>query len=112
VGPGPRVRDWAVGFSGGEETHYCRRWRAPHPVVHLLRTQRPTPMEHDLWAPAPVPEAGLLLSAKVKRRTTASGCVLPTRQFAFSARRGRRPRRMSRGLGPPCQKLVRCFRWG
>jgi hypothetical protein len=22
VGPGPRARDWAVGFGGGEEAHY------------------------------------------------------------------------------------------
>jgi hypothetical protein len=28
VGLGPRVRDWAVGFGGGEEAHYRRRWRA------------------------------------------------------------------------------------
>jgi hypothetical protein len=26
VGPGPRVRDWAVGFGGDEEAHY-RGWR-------------------------------------------------------------------------------------
>jgi hypothetical protein len=30
VGPGPRVRDWSAAFSGGEEAHYRRRWRAPH----------------------------------------------------------------------------------
>jgi hypothetical protein len=28
VGPGPRVRDWAVGFGGGEETFYRGRWLA------------------------------------------------------------------------------------
>jgi hypothetical protein len=36
VGPGPRVRDWAVGFDGGEEAHYRRRWCAPHATVRLL----------------------------------------------------------------------------
>jgi hypothetical protein len=61
VGPGPRVRDWAVGFGGGEEAHYRRRWRAPHAAVRLLRTRRPTPKEYDSWAWAPMPEAGLLL---------------------------------------------------
>ena len=71
MGPGPRVRDWAVGFGGGEEAHYRRRWRAPHAAVRLLRTRRPTPKEHDSWAQAPVPEAGPLLSAEVKRRVTA-----------------------------------------
>jgi hypothetical protein len=37
---------------------YHGRWRAPHVVVHLLRTWRPTPEEYDSWARAPVPEAG------------------------------------------------------
>jgi hypothetical protein len=82
VGPGPRARDWAVGFGGGEEAHYrrrwcaphavdwsaafgrdeeahyCGRWRAPHAAVRLLRTRRPTPKDHDSWAQALVPEAG------------------------------------------------------
>jgi hypothetical protein len=104
VGPGPRVRVWAVGFGrgeeahyhrrwctphatdwsaafgGGEETHHRRQWRAPHAAVRLLRTRRPTPKEHDSWARAPVPEAGPLLSAEVKRRTTTGGGVLLTRQ--------------------------------
>jgi hypothetical protein len=62
VDPGPRVRDWAVGFSGGEEAHYRRRWRAPHTAV------------------------------------------------AFSTHGGQRPKSMTRGPGPPCQRLVRCFR--
>jgi hypothetical protein len=39
VGPGPRARDWDVGFDGGEEAHCCRRWRAPRVAVRLLRTQ-------------------------------------------------------------------------
>ena len=30
MGPGPSARVWAIGFSGGEEAHYRRRWRAPH----------------------------------------------------------------------------------
>jgi hypothetical protein len=68
VGPGPRVRDWAVGFDGGEEAHYRRRWRALHAAVRLLRIRRPTPEEYDSWAKALVPEAGPLLSAETKRR--------------------------------------------
>jgi hypothetical protein len=58
VGPSPRVRDWAVGFGGGEETHYRRGWSAPHVAVCLLRTRRPTPKEYDSWARAPVSETG------------------------------------------------------
>jgi hypothetical protein len=58
VGLGPRVRGWAAAFGGDEETHYRRRWRAPHAAVRLLRTWRPTPKEYDLWARAPVLEAG------------------------------------------------------
>jgi hypothetical protein len=101
VGPGLCVRDWAVGFGGGEEVHYRRRWRtphtadwsaafgggeethhrrlwrAPHAAVCLLRTRRPTPKEHDSWARVPMSEADpLLVSAEVKRRTTAGGGVL------------------------------------
>jgi hypothetical protein len=102
VGPDPRVRDWAVGFGGGEETHYRRRWRAPHAAVRLLRTRRPTPEEYDLWAQAPVSGTGPLLSVEVKRRTTAGGGMLLTRWFAFSAHGGRRPRSMTHGPGPPC----------
>jgi hypothetical protein len=111
MGPGPRGREWAVGFGRGEEAHYRRRWRAPHVVVRLLRTWRLTPEEYDSWARAPVSETGLLLLAEVKRRTTAGGGVLLTRRFAFSAHGGRRPRSMTRGPGPPCQRLVRCFWW-
>jgi hypothetical protein len=73
VGPSPRVRDWAVDFGGGEEAHYRGRRPAPHAAVRLLGTRRPTPKEHDLWARAPVSEAGPLLSAEMKRRTTAGG---------------------------------------
>jgi hypothetical protein len=62
MGPGPHARDWAVGFGGGEETHYRRRWRAPHAAVRLLRTRKPTPKECDSWARAPVSEDGPLLS--------------------------------------------------
>jgi hypothetical protein len=29
VGPGPQVRDWAVGFVRGEEAHYRGRRLAP-----------------------------------------------------------------------------------
>jgi hypothetical protein len=45
-----------------------------------------------------------------KRRTTASGGVLFTRQFAFSAHRNRRARCMTCWPGPPCQKLDRWLR--
>jgi hypothetical protein len=67
-------------------------------------------MEDDSWAWAPVSETGLLVSAEVKRRTTADGGVLLTRRFAFSAHEDRRPRSMTHGPGPPCQRLGRCFR--
>jgi hypothetical protein len=53
VDPGPQARDWAAGFGGDEE---ARRF-TPRMAVRLLRTRRPTPMEHDLWARAPVSTA-------------------------------------------------------
>jgi hypothetical protein len=105
VGPGPRASDWAVGFGGGEEAHCCRRWRAPHAAVRLLRTRRPMPKEYDSWARAPAPEAGPLLLVEMKRHTTAGGGVLLTRRFAFSAHGGRRSKSMTHGPGPPCQRL-------
>jgi hypothetical protein len=105
VGPGPRARGWFAAFGGGEETHYRRRGHAPHVAVRLLHTRRPTPKEHDSWARAPVPEAGSLLSAEVKRRTTVGGGMLLTWRFAFSTHGDRRPRSMTRGPGPPCQRL-------
>jgi hypothetical protein len=110
VGPDPRARDWTVGFGGGGEAYYRRRWRAPHAVVRFLHTRRSTPEECDSWARAPVSGTGPLLSAEVKRRTTADGGVLLTRRFAFSAHGGQRPKSMTRGPGPPCQGLVRYFR--
>jgi hypothetical protein len=112
VGPGPRARDWAVGFGRGEDAHYRRRWRAPHAEVRLLRTRRPTPKEYDSWARAPVPEAGLLLSVEVKRRITAGGGVLLMRRFAFSAHGGQLLRSMTRGPWPPCQRLATQARVG
>jgi hypothetical protein len=63
------------------------------------------PKEHDSRAWALVPEAGPLLSVEVERRTTVGGSVLFTRWFAFSAHGGRHPRSMTRGPGPPCQRL-------
>jgi hypothetical protein len=125
----PHAADWSTAFGGGEETHHRRRCYAPHVAVRLLRTQRPTPKKHDSWARAPVPETGPLLSAEVKRRITTGGGVLLTRQtgpllsvevkrrttavggvlltwwFAFSAHGGQRPRSMTRGPWPPCQRL-------
>jgi hypothetical protein len=56
-------------------------------------------------------DAGPLLSAETKRCTTAYGSVLLTRRFTLSAHGGQRPRSMTRGPGPPCQRLGRCFRW-
>jgi hypothetical protein len=108
VGLGPRFRGWPAAFGGDEEAHYRRRWRAPHAAVHLLYPWRPTPKEYDLWARAPVSEAGPLLSAKMKRRTTAGDGMLLTRRFAFSAHIGRRLRSMARGPRPPCQRLAHC----
>jgi hypothetical protein len=102
VGPGPRGRDWVVGFNGGEEARYRRRWRAPRVAVRLLRTQEPARQVHDMWAWAPMPEAGPLVAAKVKKRTAADGGVLLTRRFAFSVHGGRYPRSLARGPGPPC----------
>jgi hypothetical protein len=53
VGPGPRVIDWAIVFSGDEEARYRGRWFAPRVAVRLLRTQRPAYQLYDLWARAP-----------------------------------------------------------
>jgi hypothetical protein len=97
VGPGPRVRDWDVGFGGGEEAYYRGRWLAPLAAIRPLRTRRPTPKEHDSWARAPVSEAGPLLSAGMKRR----GGSLLAWQFTFFAHEDRRPRSMTRGPRPP-----------
>jgi hypothetical protein len=54
------------------------------------------PKEYDSWAQAPMSEAGLLLSAEMKRR---GGSLLAWR-FAFSAHEGRRSRNMTRGPRP------------
>jgi hypothetical protein len=67
-------------------------------------------MEDDSWAQAPVSETRPLLLAEMKRRIIADGGVLLSRRFAFSAHGGRCPRSMTRWLGPPCQRLGRCFR--
>jgi hypothetical protein len=67
-------------------------------------------MEDDSRARAPVPETGLLVSAEVKRRTIIDGGVLLTWRFAFSAHGGRCLKSMTRGPGPPSQRLVHCFR--
>jgi hypothetical protein len=63
VGPSPRVRDWAVVFGGDEEAHYRGRRFAPRVAVRLLRTWRPAHQLYDLWAQAPMSEAGLLWCA-------------------------------------------------
>jgi hypothetical protein len=51
-----------------------------------------------------------LVLAEVKRRTTAGGGLLLTRWFAFFAYGDRRPKSLTRGPRPPCQRLVHCFR--
>jgi hypothetical protein len=103
-------------------------------AVWLPCTQETAPKEDDSWARAPMPEVGPLFSSEMKRRTIAGGGVFPTRQtgprrsaevkrrtttgggvlltrrFAFSAHGGRRPKSMTRGPGPPWQRLVRWFR--
>jgi hypothetical protein len=71
VGPGPRARDWAVCFSGGEEALYRRRWHALHMLVRLLRTQKPARQVHDMWAWTLMPEVGPLVVVKPRGRTTA-----------------------------------------
>jgi hypothetical protein len=96
---GPRVRGWVAAFGGDEEV---RRF-TPRVAVRLLRTWRPTPKEYDSWTRAPVSEAGQLLSAEMKKR---GGSLLAWR-FAFFAHGGRRPRSMTRGPRPPCQRLGR-----
>jgi hypothetical protein len=105
VGPGPCVRDWTVVFGGGEEVHSRGRRLAPHAVVRFLRPQRPTPKEHDSWARALMSEARPLLLAEMKRH---GGSLLVWR-FAFFALGDRRPRSMTHGPGPPCQRLGRYF---
>jgi hypothetical protein len=97
VGPGPRARGWPAAFGGDEEA----RWFAPRVAVRLLRTRRPTPKENDSWARAPMLEASPLLSAEMERR----GGSLLAWWFAFFAHGGRRPRSMTCGPGPLCQRL-------
>jgi hypothetical protein len=99
VGPSPRARGWSAAFGRDEE---AQRF-APRVAVHHLRTWRPTPKEYDLWAWPLVPEAGPLFSAKMKRR---DGLLLAWR-FAFFAHGDQRPRSMTRGPRPPCQRLGR-----
>jgi hypothetical protein len=65
------------------------------------------PKEDDLWAQAPVPETGLLVSAGAKRRTTVGGDVFLTCRIAFSTHRNQCARCMTCGPGPPCQRLDR-----
>ena len=97
MGPSPRVRGWSAAFGGDEE---ARRF-APRVAVRLLHTRGPTPKEYYSWAWAPMSETGLLLSVEMERR---GGSVLAWR-FAFFAHGDRRPRSMTRGPGPPGQRL-------
>jgi hypothetical protein len=57
VGPGPRVRVWAVVSCGGdEEARYHGRWFAfrASAAVRLLRTRSSAHNPYDLWAWPPV----------------------------------------------------------
>jgi hypothetical protein len=83
VGPSPCARDWAVGFGRGEEAHNCRRRRALHTSVRLLRTQKPARQVHDMWAWAPMPEVGLLVAAKTRGALSWGGSMILVRRFAF-----------------------------
>jgi hypothetical protein len=69
MGPGPRVRDWAVVFGGGEEA----RWFAPCVAVCLLCTRRPAHQLFDLWARAPVSEARCLGARRVRFSVASRG---------------------------------------
>ena len=55
--------------------------------------------------PGPVPKTGQLVSAEMKRRTTAGGGSLLAWRFAFFALGDRHPRSMTHGPGPPCHRL-------
>jgi hypothetical protein len=79
-------------------------------AVRLLCTQEPVPKEDDSWARAPVSDTGPLVSVEMKWHTTAGGGSLLTRRFAFFAPEDRRPKSMTRGPGPPSQRLGRCIR--
>jgi hypothetical protein len=106
VGLGPRVRGWAAAFGGDEEADYRERRPTPQAAVCHLRTRRSTPKEHDSWALAPMSEAGSLLTAEMKRH---GGSPL-ARRFTFSTLGDQCPGSMTRGLGPPCQRLGRLAR--
>jgi hypothetical protein len=68
MGPGPRARDWAIDFGGGEEAHYRRQWCALHTSVCLLRTQKPARQVHDMWAWAPCQGLDCWFAAKTRGR--------------------------------------------
>jgi hypothetical protein len=50
------------------------------------------------------------LGPHVRGWSAAFGEDEEARRFAFFAHGDRRPRSMTRGPGPPCQRLARCFR--
>jgi hypothetical protein len=61
VGPGPRVRDWAIVSYGGDEEARCRgRWFTLQAceAVHFFLTRRPVHQLYDLWTRAPVSGTG------------------------------------------------------
>jgi hypothetical protein len=105
VGPGPRVRDWAVGFGGGEETYYCGQRLAPpwRFASFALVGRHPRSMTRGPRPPC-------------QRLAAAFGGDEEARRFAphvvVRLLRTRRPtpKGVTHGPGPPCQRLVRCFR--
>jgi hypothetical protein len=83
VGPGPRVRDWAVAFDGDGEAHYRGRRFTSCVAVRLLSTRSPAHQLYDLWPRAPVLEAGLLWCAPGEMG--ASGRVFLEKGFTSRA---------------------------
>jgi hypothetical protein len=109
VGPGPRVRDWAVVLGGDEEAHYCGRQFAPRVAVRLLRTRRPAHLPYDCGPEPPCQRLGSLFLAEMKRHVTAGDGSLFGRawRFAFPAPGVQRSICMTCGPGLPCHRLGR-----
>jgi hypothetical protein len=100
---GPLVLAEVKRHTTGEVARSSRGGSPSRMAVHLLHTRRPTPKEYDSRARAPVSKAGALLLVEMKRH---DGSLLAW-QFAFFTHGDRRPRSMTRGPGPPCQRLGR-----
>jgi hypothetical protein len=83
VCPGPRARDWAISFGGGEEAHYRRQWCALHVSVRLLHTQKPARQVHDMWAWAPCQGLDRWLRRRRGGALPRGGSTLLVRWFTF-----------------------------